>query len=83
MPRDNKLKMTVDGVGLLSRATVGLKSAEVLVQPQAGGQKKILGSHGESDSVQYNLDGVEVGQKKKLLRRGWAGWCTKLIQSLS
>ena len=40
MPRDNKLKMTVDGVGLLSRAIVGLKSAEVLVQPQAGGQKK-------------------------------------------
>ena len=64
MPRDNKLKMTVDGVGLLSRAIVGLKSAEVLVQPQAGGKKKILGSHGESDSVQYNLDGVEVGQKK-------------------
>ena len=40
MPRDNKLKMAVDGVGLLSRAIVGLKSAEALVQPQAGGQKK-------------------------------------------
>ena len=40
MPRVNKLKMAVDGVGLLSRAIVGLKSAEVLVQSQAGGQKK-------------------------------------------
>ena len=82
MPRVNKLKMAVDGVGLLSRAIVGLKSAEVLVQPQAGGQKKSL-AHMVSLIVSNITWTVWRWDKKKLLRRGWAGWCTKLIQSLS